>query len=157
MEWVLLGVVVAGAVVAGLVLRRPTRAPVEPTPPSAELLEMAEIEARFAEVLGETGEVARSVLHHRLDLLRRRGVPLRAIHAATGLPGARLCFADGTVVLTRPHQPDVLLDVAIQLHRRPVVLAAWAEQEELTALILEWGSGEEQQAELLAVGLDQED
>lgn len=158
MEWLLLGLGAAAvaALVGWVLVRRARSSPPAVDGEPAAALEDAELEALFRDVIAESGESVHTLLDTRLELLKRRRVPVRAVRSVQGLPDARLRFADGTVLLARAEDPGSLIDVAVHLRSCHVVLASWSRGADSTTtrLLLTWEP--EGAATVLAVGLDQE-
>lgn len=165
MEWALLSA--AAVLVAGLGMvrarrerpkgreRRARPAPSTVDTPALTLDDTSDLEARFAAIFDEASRTVEVLVEARLDVLRHRRVPLRAVRPAPGPHAARLCFANGTVVLAHGSRPGELYNLAIGVQHHTICLESWARVPEGLTLHFAWrpkGS-----AKLVAVGLDQAD
>ncbi|MEO3938440.1 hypothetical protein V3N99_17025 [Dermatophilaceae bacterium Soc4.6] len=114
-----------------------------------------ELNATFDAVLAAHAHELGDLLETRLHGLIARQVPVRAIRAAPGTRTARVCFADGTVVLARSGGGRDLAAVVVGMQSGAVVLSGFAREDSLTRLTLRSRSG--RPLALLAIGLDQPD
>lgn len=175
MQWVLLCVLVAVLIsvtaavahVAGLLGDRPeppaNRAAelvvparrAERSEPTLDPADIAELAERFAAVDAEQARAHSFAIDMRLRVLARRRVPLRAVQPAPTAGTARICFADGTVVLARAARPGELVNLVCGVHRAATCLASWNAGPPQTTMRFAWSHGHT--ADLIALGLDQSD
>lgn len=174
MQWVLLcalvavliGVAAAVAHVALLLGDRGSapapstaeRAPAQlsPGPTSTfDPADIAELAERFAAVDAEQARAHCFAIDMRLRVLAHRRVPLRAVQPAPTAGTARICFADGTVVLARAARPGELVNLVCGVHRAATCLASWNAGPAQTTMRFAWSHG--RTADLIAIGLDQSD
>lgn len=134
-----------------------TAATPAPTPgradPGAD--ETIDLDAAFDRVLADHAHELGELLQLRLRNLVDRQVPVRGIRPAPGSHTARVCFADGTVVLARSASHGDLVLLVRGMHLGSVRLAGFSREGQVTRLDLRWRTG--QRVALLAVGLDQPD
>lgn len=160
MEWAI--ALLALALVLGLMVARAVRdrsarprtgarAPQDALAPQDE----SDLAREFAAVEEELGATRQRLLARRLEVLRTRQIPLRAVRPAPGPRTGRLVFADGTVVIARARRPGELYVMAVQLHDHAVCLESFTAADEGTVLRMVWPP--EGSAELVALGLDQAD
>lgn len=114
-----------------------------------------EIDEVFARVERENAPDVSLLVASRLDPLVRRCVPVRAVRAAPGRNSARICFADGTVVLARGRRPGGIAELALQVHRHTVCMESWTREADVTTMNLRWAP--RGGVAVVAVGLDQAD
>lgn len=165
MEWALLSaalVLVTGLGLARARRERPRdggrRAREGPSPadtPALTLEDASDLDARFAAVFDEASRTVEVLVEARLDVLRHRRVPLRAVRPSPGPHAARLCFANGTVVLAQASRPGELFNLAIGLQHHTICLESWSRVPEGLTLHFAWRP--QGSAKLVAVGLDQAD
>lgn len=136
----------------GRKVRAPVAGPAASTdgPPSD-----AALDAAFDAVLAEHAHELRDLLETRLRGLVARRVPVRAVRRAPGSHTARICFADGTVVLARSAGTRDLVALVVGMQRGSVVLSGFAREGAGTRLDLSTQSG--RPLALMALGLDQPD
>lgn len=116
--------------------------------------DLDDLDAAFDRVLEAHSRELGILLGARLQRLVDRRVPVRAIRDAPGTPAARVCFADGTIVLARGVVPGDLVRVAWGIHASSVRLHAFSRADATTRLDLRWRDGA---VAMVALGLDQPD
>ncbi|MDQ2756082.1 MAG: hypothetical protein M3Y71_05895 [Actinomycetota bacterium] len=114
-----------------------------------------ELDRAFDAVLAAHAHELGDLLETRLHGLIARRVPVRAVRPAPGTHTARLCFADGTVVLARSMGNRELAAVVVGMQSGSVLLSGFTRQGRETRLDLRVRSG--RPLVLLAIGLDQPD
>ena len=138
--------------------RRAGRKPDVPVPPPDELLaaaaEVDDLDAAFDRVLESHSRELGILLASRLQRLVDRRVPVRAIRDAPGTSAARVCFADGTIVLARGVVPGDFVRIAWGIHASSVWLQGFSRVDATTRLDLRWHEG---RVAVVALGLDQPD
>lgn len=132
----------------------------EPSPPADRpddggLPGDAALDEAFDAVLAAHAHELGDLLETRLRGLVARRVPVRAVRRAPGTHTARVCFADGTVVLARSAGGRDLVALVMGMQRGSVLLAGFTREERGTRLDLRSRSG--RPLALLALGLDQPD
>ncbi len=157
----LLVLLVLLAAAAGLVRWRRRRRPAEPVDDLEGLLdedERSSLDEALASVLAEHGASLQRLLEAHLDVLTRRGVPIRAVRPTDDPPVVRVCFANGTVVRVRPARPGDWAPIVLALadSGRGVVVESWkAAEDGGVTLVLAVPGGPRRRA--TAIGLDQAD
>ncbi len=114
-----------------------------------------ELDAAFDAVLAAHSHELGDLLEMRLRGLIARQVPVRAIRPAPGTHTARLCFADGTVVLARSGGGRELSAIVLGMQSGSVVVSGFTREDPLTRLDLRSRTG--RPLAVLAIGLDQPD
>jgi len=165
-----IGLVVAAALVGALVIRRavvrrrrrraggaePGQTPgTAPLPDASTFPVDDELNAAFDAVLAAHAHELGDLLEMRLRGLIARQVPVRAIRPAPGTHTARICFADGTVVLARSGSGRELSAIVLGMQSGSVVVSGFTREDPLTRLDLRSRAG--RPLALLAIGLDQPD
>jgi hypothetical protein len=157
MEWVIVLVLLAGVLVVGAAFRRPpSTAPRTPRASTSHGDEgLGEIDHLFASALREHDHHRAALMEVRLAPLARRRVPVRAVRSSPSPSAARLCFANGTIVLAECRHRGELLNLAVGMQAHSVCLESWSAQPGGMTLRFTWAN--DRSAELWAVGLDQPD
>lgn len=130
-------------------------APAGDVPAQWDPADIAELAERFAAVEAEQARAHSFAIGMRLRVLAHRRVPLRAVQPAPAHGTARICFADGTVVIARAARPGELLNLVCGVHRAATCLAAWDTGPHVTTMRFAWNHGHT--ADLIAIGLDNSD
>lgn len=154
LAWLLLAVVAAGLVALLLAVLQWRRRPRPDPDRELSSVDAGDLDAALAAIEQEEVPRRRMLLDSRLELLRERRVPVRAIRRAPGSGTARLGFADGTVLLVDA-EPGVLISVAVAMTRHPVCLGSWHWTGRRHDLTLSWQP--DGRVHVRAVGLDQPD
>lgn len=116
--------------------------------------DVADVSAAMDEIAREHGANVSVLVQARLRPLLARGVPVRSIRATGGAGPARICFADGTVIWARGARRGDLLDLLVQVQRRPVRLVDVQPEADLTRVDFVVGD-DPRRVRAYAVGLDQ--
>lgn len=151
MEW---AVVALALLLAGLVVARARAASAD----AATLLvpaDLADIEARLEAIARQERNAAAALVTSRLEVARRRRVPVRAVRPAPAPHTVRICFADGTVVLAHGLHPGSLTGLAVLVRQHSVCLEQWHAEAGGFRLVFTWAPNG--RAEAIALGLDQAD
>lgn len=116
-------------------------------------LEDAELEDVWRSLGDELDRRRQDLLMTRMQLLRRRGVPLRVIAAGPVHGAARLGFADGTALLVRA-DGHAALATALLVRSAPIRIDGHWRGTDGTVARLSWPG---HQVEVAVLGLDQPD
>ncbi len=139
-------------------LKRSGKKPTLPVVPADDLLagsaDVDDLDAVFDRVLESHSRELGILLASRLQRLVDRRVPVRAIREAPGTSAARVCFADGTIVLARGVVPGDFVRIAWGIHASSVWLEGFSRVDATTRLDLRWHEG---RVAVVALGLDQPD
>jgi len=138
--------------------KRPGKKPAAPVISADQLLagsaDVDDLDAVFDRVLESHSRELGILLGSRLQRLVDRRVPVRAIREAPGTSAARVCFADGTIVLARGVEPGDFVRIAWGIHASSVWLQGFSRVDATTRLDLRWHEG---RVAVVALGLDQPD
>ncbi len=116
--------------------------------------DLAELTAIGHRVEQEFDRAPVQVLLHRVGMVMRRNVPLRAVRPGPTHGLARMCFADGTTLQVQGRHVGDLGHLAVTAVTHKVRVSDFHAEQSRVVLDLDWDRGH---VSVLAVGLDQDD
>lgn len=128
----------------------------EPVVDAIDPHDVADLDARFADIECEDALRRDTMLASRLQPLVCRAVPLRCIEPVPCMRTARIRFADGTALVAHGAVPGDIGVLAAALRHHAVRPASWSTGATGTRLVLGW-CGDRRRLAVVVTGLDQPD
>lgn len=137
---------------------RPAPRPELPPPPEPDLDpgDAADLDRRFAALVEADARARNDVVAFRLDLVRRRAVPVRVVEPVRSLGASRVRFADGTTVIGHGVIAGDMGVLVAAVRHHAVHVASCQRQADGMHVVFRW-PGASSGLAVVVTGLDQPD